>query len=126
VIDCSRSPNPDCNGNAYVNYTLQHVANRIPLLDYKNQAKLFDFGTGSVNGAKALTAERLITQPIGSADQGLLGEPQFTKTELGGRPLTGTYRLRIYDQPGLVWEAIDDVQMVINYRYWSRVQASGR
>ena len=26
----------------------------------------------------------------------------------------------------VVWEAIDDVQMVVNYRYWSRVQADSR
>jgi len=126
VIDCSRSPTSGCYTSAYLNYSLEHVANDIPILDYKNEAKIFDFGIGAINGAKALTAERVITQPISSADQGLLGQPQFTKTELGGRPLTGTYRLRIYDQPGLVWENVDDIQIVLNYRYWSRVQANAQ
>ena len=30
-------------------------------------------------------------------------------------------RLRIKDSPALIWEHVDDVQLLVNYRYWSRV-----
>ena len=40
-----------------------------------------------------------------------------------GRPLSGVYRLRIHDTPTLDWQKLEDIQLVLNYRYWSRVQS---
>jgi hypothetical protein len=122
VIDCAGNPSADCFSNNWVEYTLQHVAFSTPLLDHNGEERRFNFGQGTINNAKALTSERVITQPIGSADQQLLGQPQFTKPELGGRPLSGVYRFRIYDKPSLVWNQIEDIQVVLHHRYWSRVE----
>ena len=57
-------------------------------------------------------------------DASLLAQPQFTKTELGGRPLSGAYRLRIYDSPSLRWDRVEDVQLIWHYRYWSHVRTN--
>ena len=51
----------------------------------------------------------------------MVSEPPFLKPEFTGRPLSGNYRLRIKDSPALIWEHVDDVQLLVNYRYWSRV-----
>jgi hypothetical protein len=64
--------------------------------------------------------------PIASADQSLLQQPGILKPELRGRPLDGTYSLRIYDSPALRWEKLDDVQIVFKYRYWSRIATPGQ
>ena len=82
---------------------------------------MFDFGEATINHAKALTAERYITTPMSSADQALINQPGFLKPELRGRPLDGEYRLRIYDSPALRWNQIQDIQLVLNYHYWSRI-----
>jgi hypothetical protein len=103
-------------------YTLEHVASSVPVLDSNGLAgQNFNFGIGRIERGKALATERFITVPLGSADQSLLQQPQTTKTELYGRPLNGAYRLRIFDRPALSWTNLKDIQLVLNYRYWSRV-----
>lgn len=42
------------------------------------------------------------------------------KGELKGRPLQGLYSLRIWDDPGLRWEQVDDIQLYWRYHYWTR------
>lgn len=74
--------------------------------------------TGRIERARALAAERYVTNPISSADRSLI-EP-YVRTELRGRPLSGTYLLRIWDDPTLAWENVEDIQIVLNYRYWTR------
>jgi hypothetical protein len=121
VSDCTSNPTPSCYGSAYLEYTLVHEAKDTPVIDYLGKAKSFDFGIAKMQRAKALAAERFITLPVGSADSSLLAQPQVTKPEFRGRPLSGSYRLRIYDQPSLVWHQIEDIQLVWTYRYWSRI-----
>jgi hypothetical protein len=124
VIDCSRAGDPTCYSNAYLEYSLDHVAYDVELFDHNGSARHFNFGEGNIRNAKALTSERVITQPMSAADQELLKQPQFTKTELGGRPLSGIYRFRIYDNPALDWSRIEDIQFILSHRYWSRVERS--
>lgn len=122
VIDCSTDPSPDCYGEAYVEYDLVHSASNVPIVGYNpDDVRCFDFAIGAIRSGKALAAERYITIPLGSADSDLLSQPAFTKYELAGRPLSGTYRLRIKDTPRLAWERVEDIQLVMNYRAWSRV-----
>jgi hypothetical protein len=121
VIDCSQTGSMDCLGSGYLTYTLVHDGSAIGVLGYDGEYRRFDFGQASVEHGKALTAERYITTPVGSADQQLIG--QVLKSELRGRPIDGTYHLRIYDSPALHFDHIDDIQMVFNYHYWSRVAA---
>lgn len=122
VLDCSKNPVPSCYGSGYLEYTLRHNAFATPVINYLAEAPEFNFGSAAINRGKALAAERFITLPIGSADQALLGQPQTTKNEYRGRPLSGSYNLRVYDSPSLVWNQVEDVQVVLTYRYWSRVQ----
>ncbi|MEO8905255.1 MAG: hypothetical protein ABI627_27360 [Polyangiaceae bacterium] len=124
VIDCSQAPATSCNGSAYVQYDLDHVAYNVPLEDYEGGTRCFDFGQGSIRGGKALASERFITLPLGSADRDLIDQSPFLKPEFSGRPLSGSYRLRIHDEPQLVWKNVQDIQIVMNYGYWSRVARS--
>ena len=122
VLDCSKDPDPACFGSAFVEASLVHDAFDTPVIDHNNDVRHFDFGSAAINRMKALASERFITIPLSSADQGLLGQPQTTKPEFRGRPLSGSYRLRIYDKPSLDWGRVEDVQLILTYRYWSRVE----
>lgn len=121
-LDCGSVENPSCYGTGLIDYDLIHDAFEQPVINWDNEEHLFSFGSAAVFNGKALAAERYITLPIGSADQGLLNQPQTTKPEFRGRPLSGSYTLRIYDSPALAWGRIEDVQLVLNYRYWSKIR----
>jgi hypothetical protein len=122
VIDCSQTGSPDCQGSGYLTYTLTDDSSAIGVLGYDGEYRPFDFGQAVVEHGKALTAERYITTPVSSADQQLIN--QVLRTELRGRPIDGTYHLRIYDSPVLRFGQIDDIQLVLNYHYWSRISAA--
>jgi hypothetical protein len=121
VLDCSKDPRPSCFGSGYLEYDMDHAAFRIPIDDYEGDVRCFDFGSGTIRGAKALTTERFLTTPLGSADAALIHQSAFAKSELEGRPLSGQYRFRIKDTPALVWANVEDIQLVMSYRYWARV-----
>lgn len=121
VLDCTKHPTPACYGTAYVEYDLFHDAFDVPMVDYGGQPRCFTFETGAIRGGKALTAERYITFPVSDADQGLINQDGILRPEFAGRPLSGSYRLRIYDNPALNWEHLEDIQLVLGYRVWSRV-----
>jgi hypothetical protein len=116
--DCASSDLPQtCFSAGFVPYTLIHdgpfyVRNHLGQ-DYL--ARLFE---GSIEHARGLGTERYLTNPLGSADAMLIA-PYFRK-EFEGRPLDGTFTLRVWDQPGLDFRAIQDVQILLNYRYWTR------
>ncbi len=122
VLDCSSVGTDSCYGSGYVEYTLDHDAFATSVIDYLGDSREFNFGSATIHRGKALTSERYITLPISSADQELLAQPQTQKPEFRGRPLTGSYRFRIYDSPALAWDQLEDVQLILNYRYWSRVR----
>lgn len=125
VHNCANDPNPNCYGSSYVQYTLQHDASSAGILGYDGNSRVFDFGIGSINYGKALAAEQYLTVPLSSDDQALVSQPGIQHVELSGRPLDGTYYLRIWDSPDLNWAALQDVQFILGYEYWSQVQTSG-
>lgn len=125
VRDCSNTPTSDCYGTGYVEYTLEHDATNAGILDWNGNTRIFDFGIADIQHGKALAAERYITMPVGSADQALLAQDGIQHVEFRGRPLDGVYRLRIWDSPALKWDRLQDVQIVLNYRYWSEIVANG-
>ena len=120
LLDCTYDARPSCRANAYVEYDLVHIANNVPILSSHDE-KRFNFGTGSVRHGKGLAAERYLTIPLGSTDAELTSQTQFVKRELWGRPLSGLYKLRIYDQPALRWDRLEDIQLLLTYRYWAPV-----
>jgi hypothetical protein len=106
-----------CFGGGYVPYSLRHdgpyfVRNHLGK-DYR--ARLF---TGNIEHARGLGAERYVTNPMSDADRSLL--ESYMRSEFQGRPLDGMYVLRVWDETGVNFDAIQDVQLVLNYRYWTR------
>lgn len=120
--DCS-GQDVACYGNGYLEYDLEHVAYNVPMEDYRNKVSCFNFGAAAIRSGKGIAAERTLSLPLGGSERDFVSQSPFLKTELSGRPLSGAYRFRIKDSPGLVWRALQDVQLLINYSYWSRVNA---
>jgi hypothetical protein len=58
------------------------------------------------------------TNALTSSQRTLLED--YWKDELRGRPLPGLYTLRIWEVPGLQWRNLEDIQLILEYRYWTR------
>jgi hypothetical protein len=117
--DCETSLNPSaCYSGGFVPYTLEHIGPYVARNhrgdDY--EAPLFK---GYIEHARGLAAERYLTNPVSSSDRALI-EP-FVQRQFRGRPLTGTYKLRVWDEEGVYFGAIEDVQVLLNYRFWTRL-----
>jgi hypothetical protein len=125
VHDCTNTPTAACFGTGYIEYTLEHDGTNAGILDWNGNVRFFDFGIADVQHGKALAAERYLTMPLGSDDQMLISQPGIQHIEFAGRPLDGTYHLRIYDSPALQWNNLQDVQIILNYEYWSEIVANG-
>lgn len=114
--DCTGSGGSSgCFASGNVSYSLLHqgaflVRNAIGSL---YDAPVFP---GRVESARALAAERYLTNPLSSADRSLV-EP-YLRHEFQGRPMGGTLVLRLWDDPRFVFERLEDVQLLVNYRYW--------
>jgi len=108
-----------CFGNASVQYTLTHNGPFVVRNHAGDDfiAKLFP---GTIEHARALAAERYLTNPMGSADISLLTD--YMRSEFQGRPLTGNYAVRIWEDPTVDLEHMEDIQIVLRYRYWTRFQ----
>ena len=78
------------------------------------EAQLF---TGNIEHARALATERYITNPVSSSDSALLAS--YLRSEFRGRPLDGHFVLRMWEEEGVDFSQIEDVQIVLNYRYWT-------
>jgi hypothetical protein len=120
IRDCERvegGQRSACYANASLAYSLRHVA---PFLVRNHEGDMYQapLFPGRIEYARALSAERYLTSPLSSADSSLL-EP-FVRSEFAGRPLRGPMVLRIWDEPALRWENVEDIQLVVRYRYWTR------
>ena len=58
--------------------------------------------------------------PLDTANDAQIQQPAFTKLELAGRPLRGTYAMGIRERPGFVWRNLEDVLILVFYGYCSR------
>jgi hypothetical protein len=124
VHTCVNDPSQNCYGSGYVQYNLQHDAQNAGIVGYDGNSRVFDFGVANISGGKALAAEQYITMPLSSNDENLISQPGIEHIEFGGRPLDGTYYLRIIDSPDLNWSALQDVQFILDYEYWSQIQVT--
>lgn len=119
IRDCSQSATPQqCYSAGFVPYSLYHtgpffVRNH---LGQDFQASLFD---GRIEHARGLGIERYLTNPLGSSDRDLI-EP-YVRKEYQGRPLNGNFALRVWEEPGINFDGIKDVQVLLNYRYWTKL-----
>lgn len=119
VQDCEQSPLPtSCYASGFVGFDLSHDATTVLASDGGSYPTLghLPLVPGGVRGGRALLAERQITNPLSGTDRSLV-EP-YMRAELRGRPLSGKYTLRIYTDD-IVFDAIEDIQMVVDYRYWT-------
>jgi hypothetical protein len=119
VQDCEQSPLPtSCYASGFVGFDLTHDATTVLASDGGSYPTLghLPLVPGGVRGGRALLAERQITNPLSGTDRSLV-EP-YMRAELRGRPLSGKYTLRIYTDD-IVFDAIEDIQMVVDYRYWT-------
>jgi hypothetical protein len=120
IRNCENEPlATSCHGAGYVTYSLEHngpylVRNHAGL-DY--DARLFP---GRIEHARGLGTERYLTNPMSSADSELIAT--YLRGEFRGRPLDGNFVLRVWEEPGFDFNAIQDVQVLLNYRYWTRFQ----
>jgi hypothetical protein len=119
VKSCERSQYPsNCQANNLLQYSIRHDG---PYWVRNHEGSMYEVPlfTGRIQQAKALLAERYLTNPVSGSDRALLSP--FTSEQFWGRPLDGHYVLRIYDVDGLDWDAVEDVQLVLNYRFWTRL-----
>jgi len=122
--DCEQALYPSsCYAGGYVQYSLFQDP-PYTVTNHGRDTVDVNLFPGRINHAKALAAERMLTNPLSSADRDLLSD--FWREEFRGRPLQGNYTLRIYDQVGLDGGAVmnfnklEDVQLLFAYNYWSR------
>jgi hypothetical protein len=114
IRDCSAST-PGCFGSGNVSYSLLH-SGPFAVVNARGETYYAPLFPGRIESARALTAERYITNPISSADAALLGP--FERADFRGRPLGGTLMLRLWDEPTVDFDRVEDVQLVVRYRYW--------
>jgi hypothetical protein len=118
VIDCTRAEFPStCYSNGFLQYSMMHSGN-FSIRNHYGDTVRYHLPNAWLEHQKALTAEVVLTNPPSGSQVGLMAE--YLNGELWGRPLTGEYMLRIWDTDGLVWQNIEDVQMVLDYHYWTR------
>jgi hypothetical protein len=118
--DCADSPSPStCWSAGWIPYTIEHLG---PYVVRNHRGELYDspLFQGRIEHGRALAAERYISNPISGTDRSLLED--YWHRELRGRPITGSYLLRIWDADGFRMRNLEDVQIVLDYRYWTRFE----
>jgi len=116
--DCANAASPQtCYAAGFIPYSIAHLGPFF-VRNHKGadvEVKLFD---GHIEHARGLATERYLTNPLSQTDDALV--TQYLRPELTGRPLDGNFAIRIWDEQGVNFEAIQDVQLVLNYRYWTK------
>lgn len=116
--NCGTSDFPQtCFGSGSIPYTLSH-AGPFYVRNFKGddvETKIFD---GNIEHARGLAAERYLTNPLSDSDNSLI--KQYLRSEFSGRPLDGNFVLRVWEDDGVDFTALQDVQLVLNYRYWTK------
>lgn len=120
VRNCEASDAPStCYSAGFVPYSIEHDGPFfVSTHDGRDfRAYLFD---GRIEHARGLAAERYLTNPLSSTDRDLLTD--YMRSELQGRPLDGNFTIRVWDEPGVDFNAIEDIQLVLKYKYWTRFE----
>ncbi|MCA9600310.1 MAG: hypothetical protein KC776_43700 [Myxococcales bacterium] len=119
TTSCDNVSATSCYANGFLEYSLVHNGTT-GIRNWEGATLPVTLSTAFIEHGKALAAEKTITNPPSSSDMSLL-EP-YMKGEYEGRPLHGLYTIRIWDRPELRWDRIQDIQLVLNYHYWTRFQ----
>lgn len=121
IKNCENSELPSaCYANNFLQYSLRHDG-PFTVRNYLGRDYEAPIYSGRIQQSKALMAERYLTNPLSGADRSLLTD--FWDYEFVGRPLEGNYTLRIYgtEKDGLDWDKVEDIQLLMHYRYWTRL-----
>jgi len=116
--DCEGASTPStCYASGNTAFSIIHGG---PFLVRNARGELYSapLFTGRIESARALAAERYLTNPLSGSDRGLI-DP-YTRVELRGRPLGGTLTLRLWNDGAFRFDRLEDVQLVLGYRYWTR------
>jgi hypothetical protein len=117
IRDCSNAALPaTCNSAGFVPYTLLHTGPFYTRNFAGNDTQSFLFD-GTIEHARGLGTERYLTNPLSDTDKSLV--TPYTRFEFQGRPLDGNFIVRVWDDPSINFEAIQDIQVVLAYRYWT-------
>ncbi len=106
-----------CYASGNLSYSILHDG-PYPVRNARGEIYDAPLFRGRVESARALAAERYVGNPLSSADRSLI-EP-YLRHELRGRPLGGTFVVRLWDDEGFAFDRLEDVQLVLQYRYWQR------
>lgn len=118
VRDCERSSAPtNCNIEGNMRFSMTHDG-YVPIESYEGEYRYWSMERGIIERARALAAERVLTNPLSSTDRGLI-EP-YLRSEWWGRPLGGSFGLMLMGSPEIDWRRIEDLQVLLNYTYWTR------
>lgn len=120
VLNCELAESPEtCLNNPWLTYDLKQMGNvRIRNHHKEMSPREFVIPSGRISGGQAWAAEQVIGYPISGLHQGALS--QLQKISLMGRPLQGTYEIRIYAPVELEWQNVEDIQLIMGYHYWTR------
>ncbi len=118
VLDCSRAARTEeCYAGANIQYDMRQ-SGAVTLENFESEHLGFHSEPGVIARARALAAERYLTNPLSSADRALLTD--YQRAEWWGRPLSGLYVVRIHGAPEIVWQNLEDIQILLTYDYWTR------
>lgn len=109
-----------CYNAGWIPYSIEHLP-PYDVLTYDGTPYSAPLVVGRIGQARGLAAERYITNPVSSTDRALLSD--YMRDEFRGRPLSGRFVVRVWDVPGVNFGGIEDVQLVLEYRYLTRTPA---
>jgi hypothetical protein len=118
IISCDPGSSSSCYSDGTLQFTMEHRGTDMPVRAWDGSTHLFDLPTGRIQRGRALAAEIVPTNPMSGSQRALFED--FWKEELRGRPLQGIYTIRIWEDDALQWSNVEDIQLLLDYRYWTR------
>lgn len=114
--DCtSGGDTSGCFASGNLSYSLLHQGDFL-VRNARGASYIAPIFSGRIESARALAAERYLTNPLSGADRALV--EAYVRDEFQGRPMAGTLVLRVWDDPRFAFDRLEDVQLLLNYRYW--------
>lgn len=108
-----------CYGAAYLPYTFAQ-AGPVQVRDHGWVVRNFLMPAALIRHGKGLAAEVFLTNPLTPSHASLMAE--YMKDDFRGRPVQANYAITLWDDGRLNWDAVEDIQLVLRYRYWSRME----
>jgi hypothetical protein len=109
--DCTRAASPsECASDRTVRYTLEQDG-VVGLENLEGEHRYYRISGGVIQDARGLANEIVLPDDASIAP--------FEREEFRGRPLAGSYTLRVRSRPELIWSALENIQINLDYEYWT-------